>query len=83
VAHVQHTGVVQNCQRRLAAFDVQLISRLAREGALAVGPQLRLDTEITQKAERAAGDGGVADVEMQRELSATAQMEPPGGMEDT
>jgi hypothetical protein len=54
--------------------DVQLIAGGTVESVLLVRPDLRFDVEGPQESERATCDRGAREIEMQRDLAATAQV---------
>jgi hypothetical protein len=70
----EHSGFVEHLQRAVVSGYVQLVSRASVEGVTRVGPDLGRDAERAQKAERAASDRRIADVEVHRDLAATLQM---------
>jgi hypothetical protein len=79
-ACTQDAGLVQDLQRVLVTGDVELVARSTVEGAPLVGADLRRDAERTQEAEGAARDRRVGDVEMDRDLTAAAQVNAAGGV---
>ena len=78
----QDAGFVQDLNRVLVAGDVQLVARPSLERATAVRPDLGGDAEPAQEAERAACDGRVSDVEMDRDLSAAFQVNAAGRVKE-
>ena len=75
-------GLAENLHRARAAEDVQLVARRAVERALPVRPDLALDAEVAQQRERPPGHRRRRDVEMERELAVTAQVQAAGRMEE-
>ena len=72
---------MQDLQRTLVPVHVQLVPRRAVERASLVGPDLRRDPEAAQKTERSPGDCGIADIEVNRDLAPSLQVDAAGGME--
>ena len=75
-------GLAEHLHRACAAEDVQLVARRAVECAPPVRPDLALDAEVTQQRERPPGHGRRRDVEVERELAVTAEMEAAGRVEE-
>src|SRR3979411_722698 len=82
VRTVEHTRAVQGLVRVRRPFDVQLVARGTVERVLLVRADLRLDVEGAQESERATCDGRAREIELQRELAATAQVAADGDVEE-
>jgi len=74
VRAVEHAGPVQRLVRVGRAFDVELVARRPAECVLLICPYLGVDVECAQQRERAARDCGAREIEVQRDLAATAQV---------
>jgi len=70
----EHSGFVEHLQRTVVSGYVQLVPRASLEGVTRVRPDLGRDAERAQKAERAASDRRIGDVEVHRDLAAPLQM---------
>ena len=79
----QDACFVQHLQRMLVAGDMKLVARSTVEGATLVRANLGRDAEAAEQAEGAASNGGVGDVEVDGDLATAAQMDTPGGVEET
>ena len=69
---------MEDLQRAFIARDVQLVARCAVEGVPLIRPDLRRDAEAAEQAERAAGDRGFGDVQVDGDFAAPLQMDAPG-----
>src|SRR5712692_10725375 len=78
----QYSGFVQDLQSVLVTGDVQLVARPSLERAAAVRSELRGNAKPAQKAERAASDGRVGDVEVDRDLAAAFQVNAAGRVKE-
>jgi len=78
----EHAGFVQHLKRVLVTGDVQLVARPSVECAPAVRPDLGGDAERAQEAEGAACHGRIGDVEVDRDLSATLQVNAAGRVKE-
>jgi hypothetical protein len=65
---------VEHLQRAVVSGYVQLVPRASVESVARVRPDLGCDAERAQKAERAASDRRIANVEVHRDLAATLQV---------
>ena len=81
-AGVEDARLVEDAQRVRSALDVQLVARRSGERALPVRAELGADADVAQQPERAPGDGRLAHVEVQRDLAAPVEVEPPGRVEE-
>ena len=81
VVPVEDAGLHEARQRRRAAGHVQLESRRPVERVPFVRPDLGVDPERAQQCERAARDRRRRQVEMQRHLPPTAEVQVPRRME--
>lgn len=73
---------MQHLQSALVACDVQLVARPAREGASPVRANLRRDSKRAKETEGAARNGGVGDVDVDRDLSPSSEMHAARGMKE-
>ena len=73
---------MQDAQRDLPSLDVQLVARRPCERTLPVRAELRVDADVAQQAERASRDGRVAQVEVEGDLAAAAEVEPSRRVEE-
>jgi hypothetical protein len=74
-------GLVQDLKCVLAPGDVQLVSRRSIEGASPVCPDLGRNGERPEQAEGAPRNRWVGDVEVNRDLAASLQVNATGRME--
>src|SRR5262245_55872738 len=74
---------MQDLQRMLVARDVKLVAGPTVERAALVRADLRCDAESAQQAEGAARDRGISDVEVNRNLTAAAQVDTAGRMKES
>lgn len=70
----EHSGFVEHLQRAVISGYVQLVPRAPVEGVTCVRPDLGRDAERSQKAERAASDRRIGDIEVHRDLAAALQV---------
>jgi hypothetical protein len=80
---VEHAGAVQRRVGVRASLHVQLVARRLVERVLLVGPDLRFDLERAQERERAPRDRGGDEVEVERDLPASAEVHAAGDVEET
>jgi hypothetical protein len=80
---VEHAGAMQCLVRVGSPFEVQLVASRAVESMLLIGPDLGLDVEGAQESKRAPRDRGARQVEVQRNLAATAQVHAAGDVKES
>jgi hypothetical protein len=78
----EDAGLVQDLKGSLSACDVKLVAGAAVECASTVRPDLRVDSERPEQAERTAGNGRVDDVEMDRQLATSFEVDAPGRVKE-
>ncbi len=77
----EHPGLREDCARVLGARDGELVARRPVERVAAVRADLRADAQRAQERERAAGDGGLGDVEVEVDDAAAAEVDGAGRVE--
>jgi hypothetical protein len=61
---------------------VERVAGRARERVRLRGADLGLDVDRAQERERAPSDGGACEVEVERDVAATAKVDAPGDVEE-
>jgi predicted TIM-barrel fold metal-dependent hydrolase len=74
---------VEHLHRASLSRDVELVPRLPAEGTSLVAPDLTRDGEATEEAERSSSDRRAGQVEVERDLAATSEVDPAGGMKES
>jgi hypothetical protein len=77
-ADVEDARVVQDPHCVGPSLDVQLVPGRSGERALLICAQLGAHADVAEQPERAPGYGGLAHVEVQRDLASAVDVEPPG-----
>jgi hypothetical protein len=78
----QDSRLVKDLEFAAGSGDPQLVASGVLECAPSVGADLGADAERAKEPERAARDGGVGHVELDRHFTATSQVDAPGGVEE-
>jgi hypothetical protein len=78
----EDAGLVQHLERPVVPGDVELVARRPVERASTVGPDFRGDPELAEEAEGSAGDGGLGDVEVHRDLAAPTEVDASGRVKE-
>ena len=81
-ADVEDARVVQDPHCVGPSLDVQLVPGRSGERALLICTQLGAHADVAEQPERAPGYGGLAHVEVQRDLASAVDVEPPGRVEE-
>src|SRR5262245_51420439 len=61
---------------------MELVARRTPERVLLIGADLRLDVEGPEEREGAAGDGGAREIEVERDLAASEEVDAARDMEE-
>ncbi len=78
---IDDAGGSEHAQRVGIAGEMELEASRSVERPAPIGPNLGADPALAQERERPARRGAAPEVEVQRPVAASAQVEAPGGVE--
>ena len=78
-----HARLAQHAQRPVVARDMELVPRLPPERMSLIGADLGGEAELAQETEGAPGRSGAREVEVERDLAASTEVQAARGMRET